>query len=1010
MTQVYLKLTIALTFLLTTSLSIGQTLIINEVSQGETGTMEYAEFVVVDTAVSYNCSSSTPPCIDIRGWIIDDNSGYHGTSGVASGANRFSNDPIWSCVPLGTIILVYNNGQTNPEIPADDLLLNDGNCKIVTPINNYLFESNSTTPGAVACSYPPNGWTANGNWLNISMANGGDCMRIVNLNGCEVFSVCYGSNDQNILIYFPGSGQDKLHYFNSGDPTNQSNWSAGCADLANCGSQDQTPGSPNNIQNSNYIAQFNNNCSPITPLATNAFEQAPSDCGCTGEAIVSASGSIPGYTFEWFDDNNVSLNYYSDLATGLCAGDYYVVVESSIGCLDTATVTINSSSSGGVSDITDPNNETASCSILNADVFIDVSDLISAGSVITGDQGALDVTSFQMLTETQTGFNCPEEWTRTYTVADTCGNSFSVDHLILVDDLLAPTGIAPNDTTVVCISDIPAININDVTGVSDNCSSNPLVEHVSDVTLGSECVDLEVIRTYSITDDCGNTSIVNQSIIIEATYSDSAVEGTNPSDCISSDGSILITGLLSNTDYDLGYNGLTSFPITTNSFGEFELTGLSGGNYSDFILSLTSCLSCETNLDTLIILLEPGTPQVDAGSDLTICEGESVTLSAYNPDSAIIDWNNAVDNNQEFEPAVGSISYTVTALLNGCISNDEVVVTVNELPEVEAGNNMIVCSGDEVTLTATGADTYSWNNSVVNGSPFFPSESGEFMVEGTSNGCSSTDSLEITVIDDIIFDFQSNIQSACELEDVEFSAQSNYADAQYSWSFGDGETGIGEIVTHSYQGGNCYDVSLTITLPTGCSETILKEDVICMSSKPNASFIYSPDYISEFSNEINFTNTSNNASSYFWDFGMDSIFSTEENPTQMFYDFSKDYYTIELVAFNDLGCSDTAIQILKVEEELIYYIPNSFTPDEDQVNPTFKPIFTSGFDINSYQIEIFNRWGELIFSSKDVNEGWNGTLRSGQKAKDGTYVWKISFATTKNSERFSKVDHVNLLR
>lgn len=992
------------------NVAFSQTLIINEISQGESGSMEYVEFVVVDTAVTYNCNSSIPPCIDIRGWIIDDNSGYHGTSGVASGANRFSYDPIWSCVPLGTIILVYNGGQSNPEIPADDLSLNDGNCKIVAPISNTLFESNATTPGAVACSYPQNGWTSGGNWLNISMSNGGDCMRIVDLNGCEVFSVCYGSNDENNLIYFGGGGQDKVHYFNSGDPTNQSNWTAGCADLANCGAQDQTPGAPNNNQNSNYIAQFNNNCSPITPLDINAFEQSPSGCGCTGEALVAASGSIPGYTFEWFDEDDVSINESTNMATDLCAGDYYVVVESSIGCIDTASVTISASVVGGVTGISNPTDETVSCSASNATIFNDVNELVTAGSVIQGDQGALNVASFQLLNETQTGFACPEEWTRTYTIEDTCGNSFSVEHLILVEDLIAPSGIAPNDTTVECLSDLPIPNVNSVSGVSDNCTSNPIVQYVSDDTLGSPCVDLEIVRTYSVTDDCGNVELLTQSIVIDANSPNFSVQGVDPSDCTSNDGSLVLTGLLSNTNYDLSYNGINSFQITTNASGEFIISNLSGGDYSNFILSQTSCSSCGTTLDTLITLIEPGAPEVDAGSDLTVCEGEAITLTAFNPDNASISWNNMINDGQPFEPSAGETTFVVTASLNGCAVEDEVSVMVNELPEVEAGNNQTVCAGDEVVLSASGADVYTWSNDIINSLPFVPAESNEYMVTGSSNGCSSKDSVEVTVLNEIVFDFQSNIQSACELEEIEFEAISSYPDAQYFWDFGDGETGLGQFINHSYNGGNCYDVSLTITLPTGCSKTLAKDDFICMSLQPTASFIYSPHYISEFSNEINFTNTSSNASNYFWDFGVDTIFSTEEHPTQLFSDFSKDFYTIELVAINDLGCSDTSIQIIRVEEELIYYVPNSFTPDEDLINPTFKPVFTSGFDINSYRIEIFNRWGELIYSSLDLNEGWDGTTINGQKVKDGTYVWKITFATTKNSERISKLGHVNVIR
>ncbi|MGB1452459.1 MAG: hypothetical protein ACPG7H_02665, partial [Crocinitomicaceae bacterium] len=84
-----------------------QSLSINEFSNGPSGTQEYIEFIVMDTGATYDCVNLTFPCVDIRGWIIDDNNGYHGSNGVAGGCNRFSNDPFWSCIPVGTIITVY---------------------------------------------------------------------------------------------------------------------------------------------------------------------------------------------------------------------------------------------------------------------------------------------------------------------------------------------------------------------------------------------------------------------------------------------------------------------------------------------------------------------------------------------------------------------------------------------------------------------------------------------------------------------------------------------------------------------------------------------------------------------------------------------------------------------------------------------------------------------------------------------------------------------------------------
>lgn len=348
---------VLLSFLIVNPLQ-SQTLIINEVSNGPSGSTEYVEFIVIDTVISYDCTGSAPPCVDIRGWIIDDNSGYHGTSGVASGAARFSNDPLWSCLPLGTIILVYNGNDPNPDIAGNDVSLADGNCAISVNLEDpTYFEFTTTTPGDVACNYPTTGWGTDSSpdWSNIAMANGGDCMRLVDLNGCEVFSLCYGSDNLNNQIYFTGSGTDMVWSFNGIDPYDQANWTAGCAgDIVACGGNDQTPGSPNNAANAAYISQFNNGCAPIPPIITTATS-VDAGCGCTGTATATSSGSIPGYTYEWYDDAYAPIGQASDNATGLCGGTYHVIGTSSIGCEDTATVLIGSAASFTVTNVyTDP--------------------------------------------------------------------------------------------------------------------------------------------------------------------------------------------------------------------------------------------------------------------------------------------------------------------------------------------------------------------------------------------------------------------------------------------------------------------------------------------------------------------------------------------------------------------------------------------------------------------------------------------------------------------------------
>jgi gliding motility-associated-like protein len=118
-----------------------------------------------------------------------------------------------------------------------------------------------------------------------------------------------------------------------------------------------------------------------------------------------------------------------------------------------------------------------------------------------------------------------------------------------------------------------------------------------------------------------------------------------------------------------------------------------------------------------------------------------------------------------------------------------------------------------------------------------------------------------------------------------------------------------------------------------------------------------------------------------------------------------------------LGCVDTAISVITVYEELIFYVPNTFTPDQDEYNPTFKPVFTSGYDPQDYVLYIYDRWGELIFESRNAEVGWDGSYGTWDQSsnqielcQDGTYTWKIEFKVTRWDERRVAIGHVNLIR
>jgi gliding motility-associated-like protein len=160
---------------------------------------------------------------------------------------------------------------------------------------------------------------------------------------------------------------------------------------------------------------------------------------------------------------------------------------------------------------------------------------------------------------------------------------------------------------------------------------------------------------------------------------------------------------------------------------------------------------------------------------------------------------------------------------------------------------------------------------------------------------------------------------------------------------------------------------------------------------------------------VQFFNLSSGAASYYWDFG-DNTSATVANPSHL-YAANGSTYEVTLVSTSAFGCTSSYSLSIAYEEGMIYYVPNSFTPDGDQFNQVFLPVFSSGLDPQSYQLQIFNRWGELIFESHDLQEGWDGTYPfDNGVAQDGIYTWRINFNVKSSNEPKVLTGHLNVLR
>jgi gliding motility-associated-like protein len=427
-----------------------------------------------------------------------------------------------------------------------------------------------------------------------------------------------------------------------------------------------------------------------------------------------------------------------------------------------------------------------------------------------------------------------------------------------------------------------------------------------------------------------------------------------------------------------------------------------------YIVTGTDANGCTGN-DTIVVTVVTN-PIVNAGADQIVCDGTSITLNGSGATSYV--WDNGVTNGVAFNQAVGTTTYTVMGKdINACMDSDQVVVTVVANPIVDAGLDQTVCEGVAITLNGQGANTYTWNNGVTNGVAFNPSVgTTTYIVNGSNGTCSGTDSVTVTVSPKPSVDFASDKLSGCAPLNCNLTSNSSIPLNNCVWTFSDGNsaTGCGGIsATFAYSG--CYDVTLTASSIDGCMDTLTKSNYICIMPQPIADFYSSPDELTSDQLIAVMTNTSTGADEYFWTFGDHSgDISYQDNPKHTFPNLAGTYW-ITLTATNNAGCTDTVTHPITLTEELIFYVPNTFTPDADKFNEKFQPVFTAGFDPYDYTLLIYDRYGEIIFESHNAKVGWDGTY-GGHIAQDGVYIWQIQFKLSTSDDRQTHFGNVNLIR
>jgi gliding motility-associated-like protein len=470
----------------------------------------------------------------------------------------------------------------------------------------------------------------------------------------------------------------------------------------------------------------------------------------------------------------------------------------------------------------------------------------------------------------------------------------------------------------------------------------------------------------------------------------------------------------------------------TNS-STFTTTTLNNNDLVTVILtSNATCVFPATATSNAITIIVSTTlvPSVTITSTATtICTGTPVTFTATPANGGTLpsyQWQvngvNAGTNSPTFTSSTLNNNDIVTVILTSnspcaaplTVTSNTITITINNSPVVSVvivASSSTICAGTPVTFTATPTNggtlpSYQWQVNGVNTGTNAPTFTSSILNNNdvvtvilTSNApciaiATATSNLITIVVNPMVTPSVTIIASStiiCVGQSVTFTATPTNGGTtpNYQWQINGGNTGTNSNTFTSTTLNNNDVVTVVLTSNAPCTSVASSTSTgitINVLPLPVASFSYVSPTTGELNPTIQFINTSLNSTSWIWNFGTNST-SILQNPANMF--ISPGTYLVLLTASNGI-CTDTVSHIIDLTSLSTYYIPNTFTPDEDGINDVFN-IKGTNISIDHFDMSIFNRWGELIFETTDLKLGWNGKTKTQALAEEGVYTYLLNF-------------------
>jgi gliding motility-associated-like protein len=718
--------------------------------------------------------------------------------------------------------------------------------------------------------------------------------------------------------------------------------------------------------------------------ATVAVSQGPSNAninasvvdvqcfgGTNGSATLAVNGGQQPYTYSWSNSSSgQNLN-------NIGAGTYSVTVTTSNGCVSTATVTVTQPAS----PLSAPASVVGNVSCFGGN---------NGMSTVNASGGTAPYVYSWNSSPAQSTITATSLTAGIYSVFVTDANGCSTSATVNITEPPVLSGNT-NATSVTCNGGINGSATVALSGgtppYATSWNSNPIQygPNASNLIAGN--------YTATVIDANGCTITPLANVTQPAPLSAGIASATNVSCNGGNNGTASVNANGGTAPYNYSWN---TVPAQFNA----TASGITSGNYTVTITDANGCATVST-----ISITEPTPLTITAFMGDTICPGQPAIVAAGAAGGTgpyTYSWNNNLGTNSTYTvyPTVPT-NYSVNAVdANGCTSTGtSVMIDVFQLNPADliVSGTPSICEGATAYIEGsvggshpTGSLSWSWTNQTwTNGGPFTvtPNQTTTYVATVT-NQCGMVVSNNTTVVvhPNPVVVLTPQSASGCDQVDLTFvDNDPNNAGDFYAWDFGDNQTGTGSSISHGYHNTGIYTVNVTLTSPYGCVGTASTQTDVTVYISPAAHFTVSNEVMSELEPTFEFENACTaNTIGWQWDFGDNT---TDNVPSPMHQYAAKGTYNVRLIATSNGGCTDTTEMPVQVVPEFTLYVPNAFTPNDDGKNDVF---YAYGNEINTFHMDLFDRWGNLIFTSNDINDGWDGHAKDGSViAQQDVYVYKI---------------------